>query len=99
MTMAPQTSVPQNAHCGGVVGRSAPAAALLNNFDARELALAGLHDDRRPGWKRERLVAHHLAIDLEAALRDEPQRFGRRLDESRLFRQLCDRRAGAHRDL
>ena len=52
---------------------------------------------RRPSGRGndERLVGDDFAVDLEAALRDQAQRFGRRLDDARLLRELRDRQAGA----
>ncbi len=61
--------------------------------DARELALAGLHDDGAAGGDRERLVGDDVAVHLEPALRDQAQRLRRRVDDPRLLRELRDRQS------
>ena len=43
----------------------------------------------------ERLVGDDFAVDLEPALRDQPQRLRRRVDDARLLRELRDRQPGA----
>ena len=50
-----------------------------------------------PARNDERLVGHDIAVDLEAALRDEPQRLRRGFDEARLLRELRDRNARRRR--
>src|SRR5438105_9145906 len=62
-----------------------------SNGHARKLALSRLHDDRSARRDRQCLVDDHIAVDLEAALRDEPKRLGRRLDDARMLRELRHR--------